>query len=417
MASGGADQIAERAADARWMRMALALAARRVGLVAPNPAVAALLVREGRLLGRGVTAMGGRPHAETEALAMAGRLGASVAGATAYVTLEPCAHHGLTPPCADALARAKIARLVCPLEDPDPRVAGRGFAMLRDAGVVVETGVLAAEARRVNAGFLSRLERGRPHLTLKLATSLDGRIATAAGESRWITGEAARRRVHLMRLRADAVMVGAGTARVDDPALTVRGFGEGARSPLRIVIDPRLTLPPAGTLVRSARETPVLAVHGDGVAEAATARLADAGVRLLRCPYLDADAAPERPPLGSVGHGASQAAALTTPMAAEAARETLDLRWMLDALGAEGIGTVFCEGGAGLAAALLRADLVDRLVVFSAGLALGAEGHAGLGSLGIDPLAAAPRFTLAQTETVGGDVMAAWERAPRPPTE
>ncbi|MDT8342945.1 MAG: bifunctional diaminohydroxyphosphoribosylaminopyrimidine deaminase/5-amino-6-(5-phosphoribosylamino)uracil reductase RibD, partial [Thermohalobaculum sp.] len=207
--------------DRRWMAMALGLARRGLGRVAPNPAVAALIVAEGQLLGRGVTAPGGRPHAEALALAQAMDLGGPDAarGATAYVTLEPCAHHGLTPPCAEALAAAGIARLVCPLSDPDPRVSGRGFVHLRAAGIAVETGLMAAEAAALNAGFLSRITRARPHLTLKLATTLDGRIATASGESRWITGPGARLRVHALRARADAILIGAGTARADDPML------------------------------------------------------------------------------------------------------------------------------------------------------------------------------------------------------
>ena len=227
------DPAARPAGDARWMHMALTLAARSLGRVAPNPAVGAVLVQGGRVLGRGATADGGRPHAEAVALDQArARYGRqALTGATAYVTLEPCAHHGQTPPCAEALAAAGIARLVCPLEDPDRRVSGRGFAALAAAGIAVETGLMAAEARRLNAGFLSVVERRRPHLTLKLAATLDGRIATAAGESRWITGAPARTRAHLLRAQTDAVLIAAGTARADDPPRDGRGRRPRAARP------------------------------------------------------------------------------------------------------------------------------------------------------------------------------------------
>lgn len=214
------------------MRHALRLAQRGLGNVWPNPAVGCVLVLGGRIVGRGWTQPGGRPHAERMALDAAGE---AARGATAYVTLEPCAHHGRTPPCAEALIAAGVVRVVGALTDPDPRVSGRGFAMLRAAGIAVTEGVCAAEAARLQQGFLSRVIRGRPKVTLKLAGSFDGRIATAAGESRWITGEAARRHVHLLRLTHDAVMVGAGTARADRPALNVRGFGP-VRQPVRVVI-------------------------------------------------------------------------------------------------------------------------------------------------------------------------------------
>ncbi len=217
--------------DPRHMAHALGLARRGLGRVWPNPAVGCVLVKGSRVLGRGFTQPGGRPHAETVALAAAGE---GARGATAYVTLEPCAHHGRTPPCAGALAAAGVARVVTAIEDPDPRVSGRGHAMLRAAGIAVTEGVLAEEARALQRGFLSRVVRGRPMVTLKLAASLDGRIATAAGESRWITGPGARARVHAMRAMHDAVMVGAGTARADDPMLTVRGLGVD-HQPVRVV--------------------------------------------------------------------------------------------------------------------------------------------------------------------------------------
>jgi len=357
-----------RALDRRFMALALSLGRRGLGRVWPNPNVGCVIVRDGRILGRGRTADGGRPHAETQALAQAGT---AARGATAYVTLEPCAHHGQTPPCADALVAAGVARVVIAAQDPDPRVAGRGIERLRAAGIAVETGLMEDEARGDLAGFLSRVERGRPFVTLKLATSLDGRIATGAGESRWITGPEARTRVHMMRARHDAVMVGGGTARADDPMLNVRGLGID-RQPVRVVLSRRLDLPLDGALARSAREVPLWLCHGP-----------------------EADAAPWR---------ALGAESLSCPISAG----QLDPAAVLQALGAAGLTRVFCEGGAGLAASLLGAGLVDELVLFTAGCAIGAEGTPALSAMGIGALADAPRLRLAGQDRVGGDVMSVW---------
>ena len=366
------------AEDRRWMTAALSLARRGIGRVAPNPAVAALIVRNGRLLGRGATAPGGRPHAETIALAAARALHGADAlrGATAYVTLEPCAHHGLTPPCADALAAAGIIRVVCPLLDPDPRVSGRGFARLRDAGILVETGVLRAEAEAVNAGFLSRITRGRPHLTVKLAATLDGRIATASGESRWITGAAARARVHLMRAQSDAVLVGAGTARADDPLLDVRGFGVDAPRPVRAVANGKLSLVVDSRLVATAGRQPLWLLHGPAPDRAKATALENAGARLVEVP-----AGPE----GEID-----------PLA------------MVRVLAETGITRLLCEGGGRLAASLLRAGLVDELALFTAGKAIGAEGVPIIGPLALDRLDEAPRLKLARVEEVGDDLLSIW---------
>ena len=229
------------------MTAALGLARRGLGSVWPNPSVGCVLVRDGRVVGRGWTQPGGRPHGESEALRRAGEL---AQGATAYVSLEPCAHHGETPPCTDALIAAGVARVVIAAEDPDPRVEGRGMAQLRDAGIEVIEGICGDAARALNAGFLKRIVAGRPLFTLKTATSLDGRIATAGGESKWITGEAARRRAHGLRADHDAVMVGIGTALADDPALDCRLPGLAHRSPLRIVVDSHLRLPLENKLAR-----------------------------------------------------------------------------------------------------------------------------------------------------------------------
>ncbi|PQO23467.1 bifunctional diaminohydroxyphosphoribosylaminopyrimidine deaminase/5-amino-6-(5-phosphoribosylamino)uracil reductase RibD, partial [Rhodobacteraceae bacterium WD3A24] len=267
--------------DRRFLSLALDLGARGLGATWPNPAVGCVIVREGRIIGRGWTAPGGRPHGEAVALA---RAGAGAQGATAYVSLEPCAHHGRTPPCAAALARAGIARVVTPMDDPDPRVAGRGHRMLREAGVELATGVMAGAAEAAHRGFLTRVRRGRPMVTLKLATSFDGRIATAAGESRWITGPQARRAVHALRATHDAVLVGGGTARADDPMLTVRDMG-AMPQPVRVVASRALDVPADGRLAASAGEVPVWLLHAAGAPpEARRAAWARAGARLIPVP-------------------------------------------------------------------------------------------------------------------------------------
>ena len=353
------------------MRTALVLAARGLGKVWPNPAVGCVIVQGGRVVGRGWTQPGGRPHAEAVALAQAGP---AARGATAYVSLEPCAHHGRTPPCADALVAAGIARVVTPFDDPDPRVCGRGHAALAAGGVALTTGVEAAAAARLQRGFLLRQAEGRPMVTLKLATSLDGRIATASGESRWITGEAARRRVHALRACHDAVLVGAGTARADDPALTVRGFGE-VPQPVRVVAAGSLDLDPGGALGRSSGQAPVwLLQDPDRTPPERAEAWLQVGARLLPVPGM----AP---------------------------------RDMLAALGAAGLTRVLCEGGGQLAAALLGAGLVEELHLVTAGLALGADGRPALGVLGLARLAEAPRFRLAQVDRVGPDLWQRWDRA------
>jgi len=363
----------DRATDIRWMRLALSLGRRGQGRVWPNPAVGCVIVREGRVLGRGWTQPGGRPHAETEALAQAG---AAARGATAYVSLEPCAHHGATPPCAEALIAAGIARVVAPIEDSDARVAGQGFAMLRAAGIAVTTGICVDEAAADHAGFFLKTDLGRPRVTLKLAASFDGRIATATGQSQWITGAPARRLVHAMRARHDAVMVGAGTARADDPSLTVRDLGI-AHQPVRVVVSRRLDLPLLGQLARSARAVPVWLMHGgDADAERRTA-WDGLGARLFPCAVAGAQLDPDD---------------------------------VVQQLGSAGLTSVFCEGGSALAASLLAADLVDELIGFSAGLAIGAEGLPAIGAMGLDRLESAPRFDLVDVKPVGDDILHRWKR-------
>ncbi|MFD1342864.1 bifunctional diaminohydroxyphosphoribosylaminopyrimidine deaminase/5-amino-6-(5-phosphoribosylamino)uracil reductase RibD [Litorisediminicola beolgyonensis] len=359
--------------DRRHMAHALSLGRRTMGRTWPNPAVGCVIVKDGRILGRGWTQAGGRPHAETQALAQAGD---AARGATAYVTLEPCAHHGKTPPCADALIAAGIARVVAPFEDSDARVAGQGFARLRAAGIEVTTGILADAAGRDHQGFFLRVEQGRPMVTLKLASSFDGRIATASGESRWITGEVARRRVHLERLTHDAVLVGAGTARADDPSLTVRGMG-AVSQPVRVVASRHLDLPLMSGLARTARDLPVWLCHGPDVPSATRATWKDLGATLLSVPVRG---------------------------------RQLDPAGLLQALGQAGLTRVYCEGGGQLAATLLAADLVDELIGVTAGLALGAEGRPSLGAMGIGRLDEAPRFRLIETQDLGGDVLHRWAR-------
>lgn len=359
--------------DIRHMAHALRLGRRGQGLCWPNPAVGCIIVKGDRVLGRGWTRPGGRPHAETEALAMAGE---AARGATAYVTLEPCAHHGQTPPCAEALIAAGIVRVVAPLEDSDPRVSGRGFDILRAAGVEVTTGVLVEEAARDHAGFFLRQSEGRPVLTLKLAASLDGRIATASGESQWITGPEARRAVHGLRARHDAVMVGAGTVRADDPSLTVRDLGL-AHQPVRVVVSRRLDLPLTGHLARTAAEVPVWLCHGPDADPAPIDAWQGLGARLLPCAIV---------------------------------RGQVDVTSVLKALGAAGLTRVFCEGGGQLAGSLLAAGLVDELISFTAGLALGAEGQPSIGALGLERLAEAPRMDLAEVRRIGSDVAQVWRR-------
>lgn len=361
------------AIDIRYMKLALSLGRRGMGQVWPNPAVGCVIVRDGRVVGRGWTQPGGRPHAEVEALA---RAGAAARGATAYVTLEPCAHHGKTPPCADALVRAGVGRVVAALEDTDPRVAGQGFARLRTAGIEVVTGVCAEEAARDHAGFFHRTDLGRPFVTLKLASSFDGRIATASGESQWITGPGARRLVHAMRMRHDAVMVGAGTARADDPALTVRDMGV-ARQPVRVVVSRHLDLPLMSGLARTARQVPVWLCHGPDVDREKLRTWEDLGAKLIACRLVG---------------------------------RSLDAASVLEGLGTAGLTRVFCEGGGALAASLLQADLVDELVGMTAGVVLGAEGRPAIGALGIGRLAEAPRFRLRDVRTSGPDLVHVWEK-------
>jgi diaminohydroxyphosphoribosylaminopyrimidine deaminase / 5-amino-6-(5-phosphoribosylamino)uracil reductase len=379
-AEAGAAQLgspADRHRDLDAMHGALALARRGLGSVWPNPAVGCVILNDGRVVGRGWTQPGGRPHGETEALR---RAGDAAHGAVAYVSLEPCCHWGKTPPCVDALVTAGVRRAVVALEDPDPRVAGEGLRRLRAAGLDVEVGLCAEEAAEVNAGFLSRLRLGRPLVTLKFATSLDGRIATASGESQWISGPPARERAHALRASHDAIMVGTGTVVADDPQLTCRLPGLDHRSPVRVVIDRHLRIPPAARLIADARRIPTWVFTLRSADPARRASFLAKGVTLI-----DVDADRE----GQV-----------------------DLAVALQALGERGITRLLVEGGARLAAAFFRARLVDRLVWVHAPLAIGGDGIPAIAGLDLAALSDAPAFERLSTETIGDDVLTTFRARP-----
>jgi len=354
--------------DNAHMAAALGLAARGLGRVAPNPAVGCVLVQGSHVVGRGWTQPGGRPHAETEAL---GRAGGAARGATAFVTLEPCSHHGQTPPCADALIEAGVVRVIAAIEDPDHRVAGQGLARLRAAGITVETGLMADRARALNLGFILNRTSGRPFVTLKLATTLDGKIATATGASQWITGPMARAEGQHLRATHDAVAVGIGTALADNPKLTVRLPGQDQDQPLRVVFDSQGRLPATSALARDGAADSLVLTGPDGPAAIGAAQV-------------------QRVDLGADGR--------------------IDPAAALACLAARGITRVMVEGGGQLAASLLRAGLVDQIAWFRAGAVMGADGLPGLGPLGIGDLDDMPRFTVQARRMLGGDVLELWVR-------
>lgn len=362
--------------DERFMAEAIRLSLRHLGRTSTNPSVGCLIVKDGVIVGRGVTAEGGRPHAEPQALADAGE---RARGATAYVTLEPCSHHGKTPPCADALIAAGVARVVVSVTDPDERVSGRGLKMLENAGIAVTTGVLEEEGRRALAGYLMRQTKGRPYVILKLAVSRDDMIGRKGGGQVAITGPAARERVQLLRAETDAILVGIGTALADDPLLTVRLQGLENRSPIRIVLDRNLNLPLSSRLVSTAREVPLIVVRG----------VADKSV------------------------GGGKAADMLA--AREAALEEMgvevlaaaDLAGLLFALGSRGISSLLVEGGARVAADLLAADLVDEIQLYRGLPEIGADGIAS--PLTIDTIP--PRFKPLRSLQLGPDRLDVFERA------
>ena len=361
--------------DEAFMRAALAFGRRHLGETWPNPAVGALVVREGVIIGRGATRPGGRPHAETEALREAGE---AARGATLYVTLEPCSHHGRTPPCADAIVTAGVARVVSALEDPDPRVAGRGHARLAAAGVEVRAGLLREEALRANLGHVLRVTQGRPMVTLKLAETADGYAAGSDHDPRlMITGLAANNRVQIWRAFHDAIMIGIGTAKADDPLLTVRLPGV-TRKPLRIVLDARLELSLRSRLVATARDFPTLVIAGRDAPGAAEGALIEAGVAV------------ERVAVGADGR--------------------LDLAAALAVLGTRGITRVFSEGGPSIGSALVLSGLADEVVVVRAPRPLLREGVVALSAAAREALADPQRFTHVDTALAGVDRVLRFER-------
>ncbi|CAD7033388.1 bifunctional diaminohydroxyphosphoribosylaminopyrimidine deaminase/5-amino-6-(5-phosphoribosylamino)uracil reductase RibD [Pseudorhizobium endolithicum] len=370
--------------DRRYMAAAMRLSRWRTGLTATNPSVGAIVVRDGAIVGRAVTAPGGRPHGETQALSQAGE---KARGATLYVTLEPCSHHGKTPPCADAIVAAGISRVVVSLTDPDPRVSGRGLAILRQAGIAVDEGVLEEESRRALQAYLMRQTKGRPHVTLKLAVSADGMIGRRGEEQITITGPAARAQVHVLRAEMDAILVGIGTALADDPELTCRAPGLETRSPLRVVLNRRLDLSPASKLARSARQVPVL------LASIPSPREQEEGARR-------ADG----------GDDASTLGRLRTELAAAGVEilETRSLATLLSTLAARGISSLLVEGGAAVAKSFLEAGLVDRILLFEGAVTVGANGIA-------SPVTGADipaGFRLLREAAFGPDRLTEYERSP-----
>jgi diaminohydroxyphosphoribosylaminopyrimidine deaminase / 5-amino-6-(5-phosphoribosylamino)uracil reductase len=357
--------------DVRFMRVAVRLGRRGLGRTSPNPPVGAVVVKNGVVVGRGYHRRAGLPHAEVEALRVAG---ARARGATLYVTLEPCAHHGRTPPCTDAVRAAGVRRVVIGTRDPNPSVPGNGAARLRAAGIVVESGVLQPECDELSAAFRKHVTTGLPLVTLKLAASLDGRIATASGESRWITGEDSRRYVHRLRAEHDAILVGAQTVIRDDPELTCRL--RGGRNPLRVVLDGRLRLPLRARVLTHTASAATLVVTGPRASAAKIRDVEVRGAQVLRLPL-------------TAGH--------------------LSLPRLLRALGQRHIMSVLIEGGATVAAAAIRSRLVDRLLIFYAPKLIGADGRPLLGPLGVRRLRQAPRVGRLRIKRFAQDVLVATE--------
>ncbi len=355
--------------DARFMRMALALGRRGLGRTSPNPPVGAVVVRAGKVVGRGYHRAAGLPHGEIEALRDAGRL---ARGATVYVTLEPCAHHGRTPPCTEALVAAGVRRVVYGIRDPNPRVVGDGRLKLESAGIEVLGGIEEAACAELNAAFCKRVSSGSPLVTLKLAASLDGRIATRSGDSRWITNERSRRFVHRLRNESDAVLVGAGTVRADDPELTCRL--RGGRNPVRILVDGRLRVPEDAMLIRTASTVATIVATSEAAPPAKLARLCRHGVEVWILP-------------GEAGR--------------------IELRELLRRLAARGISSVLVEGGATMASEFLAARLVDRLLLFYAPRLIGGDGRPMVASLGIEHLRDALLLGNLQVRRFAGDLLVA----------
>jgi diaminohydroxyphosphoribosylaminopyrimidine deaminase/5-amino-6-(5-phosphoribosylamino)uracil reductase len=375
------DQYAEKskaskAADQRFMALALALGRRGEGRTWPNPAVGAVIVKDGVIVGRGWTQAGGRPHAEVEALQRAGE---AAQGATLYVTLEPCSHHGKSPPCADAVIAAGIARVVSAIEDPNPEVAGQGHARLRAEGIVVDVGLSAAEAARDHSGHFRRIRDKRPHVILKLAVSSDDKIAAAGRKPVAISGEAARSRVHLLRAQSDAILVGIGTVLADDPLLTTRLPGMEAQSPVRVVLDRALRIPGSSRLVHSARETPLWVMTSNLAEAPAAMKLGAAGAQVIR-------------------------------VATTSAPPGLDLQAVLHALAEKGITRLLVEGGSRVASSFVAAGLVDEAWLLRGPGAIGADGVAALDALPLSAITQSPQFKARASESLQNDTLTIYER-------
>ena len=377
------DQFAQKskvskAADQRFMQLALTLGRRGQGRTWPNPAVGAVVVKDGVIVGRGWTQPGGRPHAEPEALRQAGE---AARGATLYVTLEPCSHVGKSPPCADATMAAGIARVVSAIEDPNPAVAGQGHARLRAAGITVDIGLGALEAGRDHAGHFRRVRDKRPHVILKLAVSSDDKIGAAGSKPVAISGEAAKARVHLLRAQCDAILVGIGTVLSDDPVLTCRLPGMESRSPVRVVLDRALRIPGTSKLVHSARGTPLWVMTSNLAEAPAAMKLGAAGAQVIRVATTTA------PPSG------------------------LDLSAVLHTLAEKGITRLLVEGGARVASSFVAAGLVDEVWLLRGPDQIGADGVAALDSLPLSALTGSPAFKQRASETLQKDTLTIYERA------
>lgn len=353
----------QTAHDTEMMLKALALAEKGLGSVAPNPSVGCVIEKDGEIVGSGWTQPGGRPHAETVALTGAGD---KAKGATVYVTFEPCSHHGQTPPCAAALIDAGVARVVVAITDPDERVSGQGNDMLRDAGIELELGVCADEALWLNDGFIKSKTEQRPHFTLKIASSLDGHIATSSGESKWITGEQARAAGHMLRATHDAILVGIETVLDDDPRLDCRLEGFEDRSPVRVVLDSRARMPIDSELVKTARDNQTILVTSAASSPNALL-LAEEGVLIL--PVSD----------------------------------TRNMKMVTQALAAAGLTRILVEGGAIIHSSFINAGMADSIEWFRAGIILGSNAKSAVADFGQLDLADAPHFEHMEGRSLGSD--------------
>ena len=361
--------------DKKWMSVALSLAKRTKGATWPNPNVGCVIVKDDKLIGRGWTAPTGRPHAETQALKSAG---AASANSTAYVTLEPCAHTGKTKPCTSSLIRANVARVVIATRDPDPRVSGQGLKLLKNVGISITEGILKDEACYEHFGFFNRILNGKPKITLKLATSLDGKIATKNNESKWITGERSRKLTHLYRMQSDAVMIGSRTAIMDDPSLNVRHITT-KQQPAKIIIDTTLKTPLTSKIFQSANEFKTIICCGHNVDQSLVSIWINQGSKIIKC---------------------------KTNMDGK-----IDLIDAMKHLGTIGINNIFCEGGASLATSLLKADLIDEFISMTSGLLIGANGRSVVENFDNLSISKLPILKLRESYKYGQDVVSIWSKS------